>query len=122
MSEIGARSSCDSPDLGQLCEAASANMSRRLRQLERARPVIRAGAARRNLPASIGYARRHCGKAPATIELIVDGFYAVVLQQAGWPRQLPAPEAEPWRPLDEDSGARGHRLLARWRDWLKAGR
>jgi hypothetical protein len=47
-----------------------------------------------SLSASIDYARRQCAEAPATIELIVDGFYAVVHQEDGWPRQLVAPEAE----------------------------
>lgn len=33
-----------------------------------------------SLAASIDYARKECGAAPATIELMVDGFYAVVQQ------------------------------------------
>ena len=48
-----------------------------------------------SLSASVDYARRECQGAPATIELMVDGFYAVVHQENGWPRQLVAPEAEP---------------------------
>jgi len=46
-----------------------------------------------SLSASIDHARRECGEAPATIELVVDGFYAVVHQEDGWPRQLIAAEA-----------------------------
>src|SRR6516162_1898301 len=39
-----------------------------------------------SLSASLDYARRECAAAPATIELEVDGFYAVVHQEDGWPR------------------------------------
>jgi hypothetical protein len=31
-----------------------------------------------SLTASIDYARKQCAAAPATIELMVDGFYAVI--------------------------------------------
>jgi hypothetical protein len=48
-----------------------------------------------SLSASIDYARRQCGAAPATLELMIDGFYAVVQQEMGWPRQLVAPAKEP---------------------------
>jgi len=41
-----------------------------------------------SLSASIDYARKECGAAPATIELLIDGFYAVVHQERGWPRRL----------------------------------
>jgi hypothetical protein len=43
-----------------------------------------------NLAASLDYARRGCAEAPVTLEIIVDGLYAVVHQQAGWPRELVA--------------------------------
>jgi len=39
-----------------------------------------------NLSASLDYARRKCAAAPATIELEIDGFYAVVHQEDRWPR------------------------------------
>jgi hypothetical protein len=39
-----------------------------------------------SLSASFDYARRECAAAPATIELVIDGFYAVVHQEDGWPR------------------------------------
>jgi hypothetical protein len=41
-----------------------------------------------SLAASIDYARKACAAAPATIELIVEGFYAVIYQELGWSRQL----------------------------------
>ena len=41
-----------------------------------------------SLSASLDYARRECAAAPATIELLIDGFYAVVHQEDGWPRRL----------------------------------
>jgi len=39
-----------------------------------------------SLSASLDYARRKCAAAPATIEFEIDGFYAVVHQEDGWPR------------------------------------
>jgi hypothetical protein len=39
-----------------------------------------------SLSASLDYARRECAAAPAIIELVIDGFYAVVHQEDGWPR------------------------------------
>jgi hypothetical protein len=41
-----------------------------------------------SLSASIDYARKECAAAPATIELLIDGFYAVVHQERGWTRRL----------------------------------
>jgi hypothetical protein len=64
-----------------------------------------------SLSASIDYARRECREAPATIELMIDGFYAVIHQEEGWPRQLLAPKAQPlWQAADEIDGG-GHRFL-----------
>jgi hypothetical protein len=48
------------------------------------RPV----AHRPTLMASLDHARRECSAAPATIELFLDGLYAVVQQEEGWPRPL----------------------------------
>lgn len=45
-----------------------------------------------SLAASLDYARRECAAAPATIELMVDGFYAVIHQEPGWPRRVVARE------------------------------
>ncbi len=72
-----------------------------------------------SLSASIDYARRQCGEAPATIELIFDGFYAVAHQENGWPRELLAPEVKYWRPPGEGCGAHGPSVLARLRDWFR---
>jgi hypothetical protein len=47
-----------------------------------------------SLSASIDYAREACGAAPASIELWINGFYAVIQQERGWPRRLLAPETE----------------------------
>jgi hypothetical protein len=47
-----------------------------------------------SLSASLDFARRECAASPATIELLIDGFYAVVHQEDGWPRPPVACEAE----------------------------
>src|SRR4029077_7017869 len=49
-----------------------------------------------SLAASIDYARQEGAAAPATIELLIDGFYAVVHQERGWPRRL-IPREKPCR-------------------------
>jgi hypothetical protein len=49
-------------------------------------PVVRLD----SLCASFDFARRECDAAPATIELMVEGFYAVIHQEVGWPRRLVA--------------------------------
>jgi hypothetical protein len=72
-----------------------------------------------SLAASIDYARRQCAEAPATIELMVDGFYAVVHQANGWPRQLVSSEAEPSLTSGETYDARGQSTLMRLRHWLR---
>jgi hypothetical protein len=36
-----------------------------------------------SLSASIDYARKECAAAPATIELLIDGFYVVIHQSVG---------------------------------------
>ena len=73
-----------------------------------------------SLSASVDYARRECAEAPAIIELMVDGFYAVVHRESGWPRLLVAPETAP--PLDTAGGADSRSLrLGRYRDWLGSG-
>jgi hypothetical protein len=71
-----------------------------------------------SLSASIDYAREECAASPATIELIIDGFYVVAYQQLGWSRQLVAPEGEEYqvsfRP-DEIAPP----IQTGFRDWLK---
>jgi hypothetical protein len=57
-----------------------------------------------SLSASLDYARHECAEAPATIELLIDGFYAVFHQERGW-RGLPrVRETEHCRQLDEVFG------------------
>jgi hypothetical protein len=75
-----------------------------------------------SLSASLDYARRECAAAPATIELLIDGFYAVVHQEDGWPRRLAGFDVDHPRPVSRRAGARGHhrdtgsvaRLLSSW--------
>jgi hypothetical protein len=81
-----------------------------------------------SLSASLDYARRECAAAPATIELLIDGFYAVVHQEDGWPRRLAGFDVDHPRSVSPRAGARGHhrdtgsvaRLrsswLSKWRD------
>lgn len=72
-----------------------------------------------SLSASIDYAREECAAAPATIVLLIDGFYLVVHQERGWPRRLLVPEAEQAHPVsaDHDVTPTTRRLLA----WLRGG-
>ena len=51
-----------------------------------------------SLLASLDYARRECAAVPATIELFIDGFYAVIHQERGWPRRIVAPESDASEP------------------------
>jgi hypothetical protein len=74
-----------------------------------------------SLAASIDYARRECGGAPATIELMVDGFYAVIYQDNGWPRQLVAPQAEPLGDVEGTDGGDRPRF-GRLSAWVTARR
>ena len=61
-----------------------------------------------SLSASLDYARRECAAAPATIELVIDGFYAVVHQEGGWPRRLAGFDVDHPCPVGRRAGARGH--------------
>jgi hypothetical protein len=82
------------------------------------RPVARLG----SLAESIEYARRESHASPAAIELMVDGFYAVLHQEQGWPQQrlaagnvrhsLPTQEARPEK----------RSIATRCRDWLRQRR
>ncbi len=74
-----------------------------------------------SLSASLDYARRECSAAPATIELLIDGFYAVVRQEEGWPRQLVTPGAAPPCPLALNADPPKRLLSSRFHDWA-AGR
>jgi hypothetical protein len=75
-----------------------------------------------SLSASVEHARRQCGAVPATIELMIDGCYAVVHQESGWPRQFVKPEGEPSWPTAEITDTRGGRALTRLRHWLASAR
>jgi hypothetical protein len=72
-----------------------------------------------SLSASIDYARNGCAASPATIELLIDGFYAVVHQERGWPRRLLIPETN--QPGQDVAGTRLSRtpMLRRFLDWLR---
>ncbi len=71
-----------------------------------------------SLADSVDYARRECAEAPATIELMVDGFYAVIHQELGWPRQLVAPNGEGLSVSSPPDRAHRSAPLG-FRDWLK---
>jgi hypothetical protein len=57
----------------------------------------------RSLSESIDYAREKCAAAPATIVLLIDGFYLVVHQERGWPRRLLVSEAEQAHPVPAEA-------------------
>jgi hypothetical protein len=61
-----------------------------------------------SLSASFDYARRECAAAPATIELEVDGFYAVIHQEDGWPRPPIVHEAKGPPRVDHGHVAASH--------------
>jgi hypothetical protein len=82
------------------------------------RPVARLA----SLTASLEYARRECAAAPATIEFMIDGFYAVVHQQHGWPRQVVFPEFDAARPAVEEIGNKRRFPLDRWYGWATGRR
>lgn len=72
-----------------------------------------------SLSASIDYAAKESAAAPATIELLIDGIYAVIHQERGWPRQLLAPErAWPEPPSTKDKPA-GPPTLSRFFHWAR---
>ena len=60
-----------------------------------------------SLAASLASARRECAEAPATIEFMIDGLYAVVHQRKGWPRRLVGREADAPRTAAVENGGEG---------------
>ena len=72
-----------------------------------------------SLSASIDYARNECAAAPATIELLIDGFYVVIHQERGWPRRIVGPEIDRPRPAAAGPNFRGPPLWSRFLAWLK---
>jgi hypothetical protein len=73
-----------------------------------------------SLSASIDYARKECAAAPATIELLIDGFYVVIHQEQGWPRRIVGPEIEPPRAAAAEANLRGPPIWSRLVAWLKS--
>src|SRR5262249_22044138 len=82
------------------------------------RPVARLP----SLAASVDYARRECAEAPATIEFMIDGFYAVAHQREGWPRRLVVQEVNAPRIVPAEIGAQGRPLSTRCREWMTGRR
>jgi hypothetical protein len=75
-----------------------------------------------SLAASIDYARRECDEAPATIELVIDGFYAVVHQQSGWPREVVPVPFDDCRVARDEVGGKAGSAFRRWCDWVSRKR
>jgi hypothetical protein len=74
----------------------------------------------RSLAASIDHARRRCAAAPATVELMVDGFYAVMHQTEGWPRPIIAPRP-PYSEFPTGFPSSGQASFRRWFSRLLSG-
>jgi hypothetical protein len=73
-----------------------------------------------SLSASIDYAHKECAAAPATIELLIDGFYVVIHQERGWPRRIVGPENDQPRPAAVGAtNLRGAPIWSRFLTWLK---
>jgi hypothetical protein len=75
-----------------------------------------------SLAASIDYARRECDEAPATIELVIDGLYAVVHQPNGWPREVVPSEFHECRAAGGEIGNKADSAFRRWCDWVSRKR
>jgi hypothetical protein len=75
-----------------------------------------------SLSASLDYARKECAAAPATIELLIDGFYVVIHQERGWPRRIVGPEIDRSRPAAAGANPRGLSIWSRLLAWLKSHR
>ena len=72
-----------------------------------------------SLSAAIACARQKCAAAPATIELLIDGFYAVVHQERGWPRQLVARKIEKPRPASPPADLGAAPTSSHFPAWLR---
>jgi hypothetical protein len=57
-----------------------------------------------SLSASLDYARRESAGAPATVELLIGGFYAVFHQEHGWRRPPVVRSAEGFRRPNPETG------------------
>jgi hypothetical protein len=67
-----------------------------------------------SLADSIDYARQQCAATPATIELIVDGSYAVLHQERGWLRDPIPSDTGPPSPTQEDQSPAPQRGMRNW--------
>ena len=72
-----------------------------------------------SLSASVEYARKACGAAPATIELFVDGMYLVAHQERGWSRRLVGPAIHEEPPAETERGVRVTSIRNRLLCWLR---
>ena len=72
-----------------------------------------------SLAASVDYACKECAASPATIELLIDGCYAVVHQERGWPRRLVAPETGEPHPAVAGSYLDHIPRMSRLLTWLR---
>ena len=72
-----------------------------------------------SLSAAIACARQKCAAAPATIELLIDGFYAVAHQERGWPRQLVARKIEKPRPASPPADLGAAPTSSHFPAWLR---
>jgi hypothetical protein len=75
-------------------------------------------AERSSLAECIEYARRASDESPATIELMVDGFYAVLHQEQGWPQQRLATGSVQPRAPTREAHPEAASISTRFRDWL----
>jgi hypothetical protein len=74
-----------------------------------------------SLSDAIDYARQQCAAAPATIELLIGGFYAVIHQERGWPRRLLAREVDEKPPASSPTSLRAAPASSRLFGWLIGG-
>src|SRR5258707_14379295 len=72
-----------------------------------------------SLSASMDYARNECAATPATIELLIDGFYVVIHQERGWPRRIVGPDIDGPHPAAARANLSRPPLWSRFLAWLK---
>ena len=58
------------------------------------------------LSEGLEWAERECSSAPALIELHIDGFYAVVHQEQGWPHKLCRPASGSHAPIQPEGAGK----------------
>jgi hypothetical protein len=74
-----------------------------------------------SLSACVEHARKECDAAPATLELLIDGFYMVVHMEQGWSRQFLVPGADQRYPVRREVDPEGVPAAKRFFAWLKGG-